>query len=203
MNSNAVLTALFALATTAGGTDTHSTSSDRRAELARISERLSAGDTRAIDDLLRCTKASSPDRTPKSADIERLRAEVERLRAARPAPPTSTTNANATTNPSDIASDASRSASADPETALRAARAWLRAGDPNRCLKALPPGEGEALYLRASALERLGRDAQALDAYRRAAATGGTSSLTKLSAQSGIDHIEWRMRREHTEGTKP
>jgi Flp pilus assembly protein TadD len=202
MNSNAVITALLALATTTGGGETHSTSSDRRAELARISERLSAGDASAIDDLLRCTKASSPDRTPKSADIERLRAEVERLRAARPALAASTADAHATTNASDVASDASRTAPSNPETALREARAWLRAGDPNRCLKALPPGDGEAQSLRASALERIGRDAQALDAYRRVL-TGGASSFSKLSAQSGIDHLEWRMRREHTEGTKP
>lgn len=202
MLSNTLLQSLLALAAVADDAAAQNAAlpPHRRDQLTQLSQRLIAGDTSAIDDLLACTKPASyasSDPALSSAEIERLRVEVERLRAAQPVPSAVT------------AANAARPATPrDAETALREARAWLRAGDPNHCLKALPPGgggdggDGEALYRKACALERLDRDEEALDAYRRVAADT-TSPLLKLSAASGVDHIEWRMRRARTPETKP
>lgn len=204
--SNSLLRSLLLLAAVAADAAAQSPalSPNRRAELTSLSQRLIAGDTSAIDELLACTRPASADPAPSSAEIERLRAEVERLRGAQPAAPAVT------------AAPAARPATArDAEAALREARAWLRAGDPNHCLKALPvldhgtsaangtdAGDGEALYRQACALERLGRDEEALEAYRRAAA-GSTSPFLKLGAASGVDHIEWRLRRAGKSEAKP
>jgi hypothetical protein len=187
------------------GNGAHPPTADRRAELAQLSQRLDAGDLRAIDEVLANTRPASPDRTPTSREIERLRIEVERLRSARPAP-VATTTAPA---PAASAAHEPLPAAATPrnaEMAVREARAWLRAADPNHCLKALPSptevGDGSALYQRACALECLGRDAEALDAYRRVA-TEATSPLLKLGAASGVDHIAWRLRRAGSPEAKP
>jgi hypothetical protein len=183
----------------------HPPTADRRAQLSRLSQRLDAGDLRAIDEVLASTQPASPDRTPTSDEIERLRIEVERLRAARPAP-TATTTAPVPAAPAVHAPLAVGAIPRDLAMAVREARAWLRADDPNHCLKALPSptdvGDGAALYQRACALERLGRDAEALDAYRRVAAEA-TSPLLKLGAASGVDHIAWRLRRAGSPEAKP
>jgi Flp pilus assembly protein TadD len=199
MPSNIWLPSLLAFAVVAGeGSNGGSALSERCAALERLSQRLAAGDTSAIDELLACTKPASPDHAPSSADIERLRVEVERLRAARP----STASAP---SPATAAKEESSAVQADPDMALREARAWLRAGDPSRALKSLPAGdksEGETLYVRACALERLGRDREALDAYRRVAASG-VSPLLKASAASGVEHLDWRMHRTGSAEERP
>jgi hypothetical protein len=173
--------------------------SSKTEELARLSQRLQAGDTRAIDELLACTQPASADAAPSSAEIERLRLEVERLRSARPSAPVAKP---ADEELSAMASDKPGDPARAPATVLREARAWFRAGDPNRSLKALPAGEGEALYIRACALERIGRDVEALDAFRRVAASA-TAPLLKQSAASGVEHLEWRLRRAGVPEVKP
>jgi hypothetical protein len=207
MLSCAVLSSWLALTSPAaplnngGGQQSDTAASNRREELTRLSQRLAAGDTSAIDELLARTRPTSSDHAPSSADIERLRIEVERLRAARPRPPSETSPA-----PDAPASrEESSAVPSDAGSALRAARAWLRAGDPSRALKALPPGDKadeEALYERACALERLGRDDEALDAFRRVAASASTP-LLKLCAASGVEHVEWRTRGAHSSQEKP
>ena len=192
--SNTLLKSLLALAALAADAAAQNASlpPSRRDQLTQLSQRLIAGDASAIDDLLACTKPASSDSAPSSAQIERLRLEIERLRAVQPEPvPVPAT-------------DEVRPATAhDADSALREARAWLRAGDPNHSMKVLPPGDGEALYRKACALERLGRDAEALEIYRRVAAAAGTSPLMKLSAASGVDHVEWRLRRARSPEAKP
>ena len=192
--SKPLLSSLLALVTLApmNSQQPAPASSSPREQLARLSQRLSAGDTSAIDELLACTRNSSSDLAPSTAQIERLRAELERLRTKPPEPA-----------PVIVTKPAAPPLPRDADTALREARAWLRAGDPNRCLKALPPGEGEALYEKACALERLGHDTEALDAYRRVAANTTTSPLMKLCAGSGVEHIEWRIHRAQTTETMP
>ena len=176
---------------------------DRRAQLAQIAQRLDAGDLGAIDEILASTPPASPGRTPTSQDIERLRIEVDRLRAARPAPITASPAHEAALHP--IVPATARNAA----MAVREGRAWLRAGDPNHGLKALPPaasGDASALIQRAFALERLGRDAEALELYRRVAADA-SAPLLQLTAASGVDPVAWRMRRSGaspiTEQVKP
>jgi hypothetical protein len=208
MLANTLLRSLLTLAAVAAelpGSDTARAPDQhlRRDQLTQLSQRLGAGDVSAIDELLACTRPASTEHAPTSAEIERLRLEVERLRAARPMPAAVR-----------AAKEARPAVQRDAGLALREARAWLRANDPNHCLKALPEleggsggktlddGETEALYQRACALERLDRDEEALDAYRRIAA-GTTSPLMKLSAKSGVEHLEWRLRRARPSADKP
>jgi hypothetical protein len=167
----------------------------RRDRLTQISQRLAAGDPAAIDDLLACTQPVSTKDAPSEAEIERLRQDVARLRAASSATP-------ATVEPLPAPpGEVGRS--------LREARAWLRAGEPEKCLKALSAVaaadahlDGEVAYCRASALEQLGRDAEALEQYRKAAETA-ESPVSKAAAASGVDHVDWRLRRAVDPEAKP
>jgi len=167
----------------------------RRDRLTRISQRLDAGDASAIDELLACTQPVSPGAEPSEVEIERVRQDVARLRAASPASPK--------------AGDPAPKVPCHVEVSLREARAWLRASDPLRCLEALssiPSTEasrtGEVAFWRACALEQLGRDAEALEQYRSAA--GALSSpVLKQAAESGADHVEWRSKRVADPEAKP
>lgn len=168
---------------------------DRNERLTRISQRLAAGEAAAIDELLACTQPVSPGGEPSEGEIERVRQDIARLRAASAVGPT--------------AGGPAPTIRFDVEVSLREARAWLRASDPLRCLEALspiPPTEvpfaGEVAFWRACALEQLGRDAEALEQYRRAA--GAVSSpVLKQAAESGADHVEWRSKRVADPEAKP
>jgi len=162
---------------------------DAKAKLSELSRRLQAGDRTAIDDLLARTVPASSDLAEASARAETLRAEVERLRgvqvprlvSSRPAEP--------------VADSRPTYTSLEP---LREARAWLYAGEPARALKVLPDVEGEPAYWRGRALEKLGRDKEALEAYRRATSTpeSATSSPNTWKAWAAADaaHLEWKAR---------
>ncbi|MFN0007774.1 MAG: hypothetical protein ACKVXR_07685 [Planctomycetota bacterium] len=162
---------------------------DRQERLTQISQRLDAGDPAAIDELLASTSPAASGEAPSEAEIERLRQEVLRLRALSPAGATP--------------AEPIHPAKVDVETSLREARAWLRAGDPSRCLEALSsvPATGEAAFWRACALEQLRRDAEALEQYR--AAADAASPVLKAAAASGADHVEWRSRRAVDPEAKP
>jgi hypothetical protein len=193
---------MIALASLAAGSGAQNGAapSSKIDELARLSLRLQAGDAKAIDELLACTPPASADAAPSSAELERLRLEVERLRNARPAAPIAKPLSEEE-RPAD-AHDPSHDSTRDFAIAVREARAWFRAGDPNHSLKVLPAGEGEALYVKACALERIGRDPEALDAFRKVAAST-TSPLLKMCAASGVEHLEWRLRRAGLPEAKP
>jgi Flp pilus assembly protein TadD len=190
-NARIVTTALLLAAIAADvGAQNAAISSDRREQLTEISQRLANGDTTAIDALLACTKPVAADAAPSSADIERLRAEVERLREAEHDRGV-VTLAN---EPSSVAPQK------NAQSIVREARAWLRAGEPAKCLKTLGSAassstiDAEASYWRACALEELGRDDEALDQFRRAAQHASSPAM-KLAAASGVDHLEWRTHR--------
>jgi hypothetical protein len=161
--------------------------------LGDLSRRLREGDLRAVDELLARTKPASIELSDAAARAERLRGEIERLRAAQAARPHALPTRGEEPAPQE------RGASVDP---LREARAWLRAGEPARCLGALDSDQGEAAYLKARALEQLGRDAEALAIYRSLAASAQTPVL-KLRAQSDVAHLEWRARLAGDKGVRP
>ncbi len=162
---------------------------DVKATLSELSRRLQAGDRTAIDDVLARTQPASAELADASARVDKLRAEVERLRGVQvvrivPA------------HPVEPAAEAEPAhASLDP---LREARAWLYANEPARTLKLLADGDGEAAYWRGRALEKLGRDPEALEAYRRAAAAPEPAPPIAASwkAWAGADaaHLEWKAR---------
>jgi hypothetical protein len=163
--------------------------SDAQATLTELSRRLEAGDRSAIDELLARTAPASAELAEATARAERLRAEVERLRGAQverlvPARPV---EPELETGPP--------RASVDP---LREARAWIYAGEPVQALSVLPDAGGEAAYWRGRALEKLGRDAEALEAYRRAATTPEPASPATTSwkswAAADVAHLEWKAR---------
>jgi len=161
---------------------------DAKATLSDLSRRLQAGDRAAIDELLARTSPASVELADASARAAKLRAEVERLRGVqvvRLAPE----------HPVQPAEEEPAHTSLDP---LREARAWLYANEPARVLKVLPEGEGEAAYWRGRALEKLGRDAEALEAYRRAAAAPEPATPIAASwkawAAADAAHMEWKAR---------
>ncbi len=164
--------------------------------LGDLSRRLRAGDRTAIDELLARTKPADIELADSAARADRLRAEIERLRAAqgrrwtRTAPPP---------EPDAAPAAAPRIHSAEP---LREANAWLRAGEPERCLAVLPADLGEGDLLRARALEMLGRDPEALAAYQRVAAAAATP-VEKLRAAGDVAHLQWRLRRAPQPENRP
>jgi len=169
-----------------------------RERLAGLSQRLEAGDLAAIDELLACTPPASPDETPSPAEIERLKQDLVRLRAAAPLPPSP-----------EAAVGSPVAIPRDPEASVREARAWMRAGDPIRCLNAISstpatggPIDGEVAYWQACALEKLGRDAEALAQYRRAGDLV-LSPVLRQAAASGADHVAWRLRRSGSREENP
>jgi hypothetical protein len=172
------LFACAALATTARTTTAE--------DLAALSKRLQAGDRAAIGALLARTRPASSALADANARIERLRAEIEQLnarRAARPVFPYTDTRAE------------SAAAPAQPGVVvrvdgLREARAWLRAGDGERALRAIPDRGSESLYLEARALETLGRRAEALVNYRTIANSAESATL-RARAASAVEHLEW------------
>ncbi len=192
LDSRAGLTALATLviAATVGANHGRSVGDG----LGDISQRLRNGDRAAIDELLARTRPSPVDIEESQARIAGLRAEIERLELRRGARPVFPLANEKPVRRSDL--DLER-AGADRVAALRESRAWLRAGDPERALAALPSAtsaaadKDAALYLEARALEDLGRSAEALDAYRRVVAA--TESVTlRARATADVAHIEWR-----------
>lgn len=169
----------------------------RHSGLANLSQRLQDGDRVAIDELLARTRPPTVPLADSNARIEKLRAEIERLSTRR--------NGRPILQISSAPKPVQRGASADgSETsarvdALRESMAWLRAGEPERALRALPSAASEttdkdlALHLEARALEQLGRRTEALDAYRRAASSA-TSPILRARAASDVAHLEWRER---------
>lgn len=167
-----------------------------RATLGELSRRLQGGDRAAIDDLLARTKPASADLADASARAEVLRTEIDRLRGVQvprlaPAHPVQP-----------VAETEPTRASFDP---LREARAWLYAGEPANALKVVPDGDGEAAYWRGRALEKLGREPEALEAYNRAAAADGVGSPAagsapvivpswKAWAAADAAHLTWKAR---------
>jgi|GEM_PF-5170831 len=170
-----------------------------------ISQRLRSGDRAAIDELLARTRPAAVDLEDSRIRIAGLRAEIERLnvrRSARPVFPL------ATEKPVRRSDSESERAGADRAAALRESRAWLRAGDPDRALRALPSAHAAAddkdtaLYLEARALEGLGRQAEALDAYRRVVATTESTTL-RARATFDVAHLEWRDSSSHAQAGRP
>lgn len=166
--------------------------------LGALSQRLRDGDRAAIDELLARTRPSGIDLTDSNARIEKLRAEIDQLNTRRFGRPIFQL-ANAT--PVQRGADEASGAAAAPGRvdALRESMAWLRAGEPERALRALPAAgsaaidQDLALYLEARALEKLGRRTEALEAYRRAA-TSAVSPTLRTRAASDVAHLEWRER---------
>lgn len=162
--------------------------------LVELSRRLHAGDVAAIDELLARTKPATLDLAESNARIERLRAEIERLDARRLARPSFPIASESPMRRADAAS--AGDAAIDRRDSLRESHAWLRAGEPERALAALPAAnssagdEDEATYLEARALEKLGRRDEALDGYRRLAASA-TSTVLRLRAAGDVAHLEW------------
>lgn len=172
------LFACAALATTARTT--------RAEDLGALSKRLQAGDRAAIGALLARTRPASSPLADANARIERLRAEIEQLnarRAARPVFPYTDTRAE----PESVPEQPGVFVRVD---GLREARAWLRAGDGERALRAIPDRGSESLYLEARALEKLGRRAEALANYRTVADTAESPTL-RTRAASSVEHLEW------------
>lgn len=162
--------------------------------LGDISQRLREGDRAAIDELLSRTHPAAVDLEDSRSRIAALRAEIERLNTRRGARPVFPLATEKPVRRSEM--DVER-AGADRIAALRESRAWLRAGDPDRALRALPSANAAAedkdtaLYLEARALEGLGRGAEALDAYRRVVATTESTTL-RARAAGDVAHLEWR-----------
>ncbi len=173
--------------------------------LGDLSQRLREGDRAAIDELLARTRPSSIELSDSNARIAQLRAEIEQLNARRFGRPLFQL-----ANPKPVARGGAESEAATPGRvdALRESMAWLRAGEPERALRALPPADAStsdadvALYLEARALEKLGRRAEALDTYRRAAASAVSPTL-RLRAASDVAHLEWRERVLGPRGGRP
>ncbi len=165
--------------------------------LAAIAQRLHDGDRSAIEELLARTRKPTIELPEAMSRVERLRSEIEVLRTrrgARPSFPLPTVQA-----PDDVASSMDESTRVD---GLREARAWLRAGEPEEALRAVPDEGEEALYLEARALEGLGRRDEALATYRRVAQEA-TSNTLRTRAASDVEHLEWRARIAVTRGGRP
>lgn len=165
--------------------------------LGELSLRLRDGDRAAIDDLLARTRPSNIELVDSNARIAALRADIDRLNARRSARPV---HALANAKPVQRADAATPSAHGLARAdALRESRAWLRAGEAELALRALPAGdasagdEDAALYLEARALEKLGRRSEALEIHRRLAASAASPTL-RARAASDVAHLEWRER---------
>ena len=161
-------------------------------KLGDLARRLDAGDRAAIEELLAITRPPSAGLTDANERIARLRADVERLKARQLARPVFAPEGTSDVERGDAAPAPGR------VDALRESRAWLRAGEPELALRALPAAEGitnddDALYVEARALEKLGRGAEALEAYRRVANTAA-SALLRTRAADDVAHLEWRAR---------
>lgn len=175
--------------------------------LGDLSQRLRDGDRAAIDDLLARTRPASIDLTDSNARIERLRAEIEELHARRAGRPVFQLAHSRVAMPdeADAALEAAKPGRVD---ALRESLAWLRAGEPERALRAIPKHESgsadehEALYLEARALEKLGRRTEALEIYRRVAASA-VSPILRTRAASDVSHLEWRESLVPARGGRP
>lgn len=161
-------------------------------KLGDLARRLDAGDRAAIEELLAITRPPTATLADTNDRLARLRADVERLKARREARPVFALDSAPAVARGDSAPNPGR------VDALRESRAWLRAGEPELALRALPAPEGitnydDALYVEARALEKLGRGAEALEAYRRVATTAA-SPLLRTRAADDVAHLEWRAR---------
>lgn len=154
--------------------------------LRDLSRRLEQGDVTAIDEILNRTRPAATGGDPALDRLERLRAEVEMLRARRAARPSlfpRTTRADETP-------------ASEPEhagtrvDALRESRAWLRAGEPRRALSALDGQGEERLFLEARALESLGRTREALEIHERLAREASTT-FARARAAADAEHLKW------------
>ncbi|MBL8861971.1 MAG: hypothetical protein JNK02_08150 [Planctomycetes bacterium] len=167
--------------------------------LQAIAARLRAGDASAIDELLSRTQPASHGPAAADARLERLRAEVELLRARRAARPVLFP---LTVTPTAVEGSGLETTGAARVDGVREARAWLRAGSPARALAAAEASGGEALHLEARALEQLGRRGEAIEAWKRAAATS-PSPLVRSQAAAEARHLEWLEKRRAAQAGRP
>jgi hypothetical protein len=170
-------------------------------DLTDLSRRLNEGDRAAIDELIARTHPVAGDLAASNARLERLRAEIETLRSRRAARPTFPLSRGSELDP--LAPEAGiEEASATRVDGLREAIAWLRAGEPDLALKAVPNDGDEAHYVEARALEGLGRRAEALEVYRRVA-QNATSPTLRARAAGDVTHLEWRERLDTAREGRP
>ena len=167
--------------------------------LRDIARRLDRGDTAAIGELLAHTRPAATTAETPEARIDRLRAEIEVLRARRAARPTLFPAAVQAESSTDGAAPAPGSTRVDP---LRASRAWLRAGDAARALAALEGDGPDRLHLEARALEAMGRTSEAIALLERLVRETD-SPLARIRAEADLEHLKWMEKRRSLRGGRP
>jgi hypothetical protein len=185
----------LAVASASLASPTSTTAGDGLRELSR---RLEQGDVAAIEEILARTRPATNGGDPTLDRLDRLRAEVEMLRARRAAKPSlfPPTARDFAAPPAQLEPSGSR------VDALRESRAWLRAGNARRALAALDVQGEERLFLEARALESLGRTREAIEIHERLAREAG-STFARARASADAEHLKWVEQRRVAREQRP